>query len=286
MIFRFPGGKRKGGIIEKILSKAPKLYSEFREPFVGGGIFWKIDINVPRWINDIDSDLMFVYSALKNRPDDFIKSCREIEPPQEGESLTSSKGGKPLYNARLKKVFDEMVKNKENDPALSYFFINRTVWGGRINYNIPSRLYYSNPQGWNITKTDKLERAAKLLKDCRITNVDYSFLLNTPGENVFIYCDPPYVDVSNLSKSSQLYVHNFTINDHMRLSDNIKLCKHKVLISYDDDKNGIVRSLYQKQDGFNIYEESWIYSGTYRSNDPQNKKRVGNELIITNYLMD
>ena len=285
MIFRYCGGKNKKSIREKILSKAPLFYSSYREPFIGGGgIFWQIDTGVERWINDLDKDLISVYLALRERPEDFIKKCREIKPAEKNEPLTSSRpGGKEIYNKRLKEVFDDFLTNPNTDRALKYFFFNRTNWGGRTDYTRPSRMYFSNPSGWNIVKKDALEKAAQLLKNVRITNEDYNCLLEEPGNDVFAYLDPPYLVNTGFNDGSLLYRHNFTIEDHTRLAQNVQKCPHKVLLSYDDDKDGIIRGLYSGAN-FNIYEEEWTYCGTSSSEEVKNKKKkIGKELIITNY---
>jgi len=276
--FRFPGGKSKKSIRQRILKYAPKIYKEARFPFVGGGgIFFAIDPNIKRWINDIDMDLMSVYIALKERSQEFIEECKKIEPQKLSEKLTSTKkGGKKIYNARLKKVFDQFVKDKNMDPALRYYFLNRVVWYGRVNYDLPSRLYYSNPQGWNIIKKDVLEKAAEFLKNTHITIGPYEKLLQQKGDSVFIFADPPYLKNTNLQRSSQLYKYGFTLEQHKKFAEDVQKCKHKVLITYDD--NPLIRQMYPSSEGFTIIEENWTYCGTSKS-----KKEKGKELIIINY---
>ena len=285
MIFRYPGGKNKKSIQNKILARAPLFYSEYRECFAGGaGIFWAIDTNVKRWINDLDEDLISVYLALRDRPAEFIQKCRKIKPPEKGEPLTSSRpGGKKIYNKRLKEVFDDFLTNPNTDVALKYFFMNRVNWAGRVDYTRPSRMYFSNPSGWNIVKKDTLEKASQLLKNVQITNESYERLLEEPGNDVFIYADPPYLVNTGFNDGSLLYRHNFTVEDHTRLAQNVHKCPHKVLLSYDDDKDGIIRDLYSGAN-FNICEESWTYCGTSSSAEVKDKKKkIGRELIITNY---
>jgi len=266
-IFRYPGGKSKAGIRNWILAQMPADTLEYREPFVGGGgVFFSVDTQLTRWINDIHPDLIAVYRALK-RNDGFIESCKQIKPACSGELLSGR------YNARLGRIFDRFKHNEEMDPALRYFFLNRTVFAGRVNYNIPSRLYYSHPDGWNIIKTTKLEDAAGCLKRVKITCRDYNHLLVAPGNKVWIYIDPPYVVNTNLTPSSQLYQHNFTIDDHVLLAERVKNCKHRVCLSYD--KHPLIRDLYKD---FRIIERDHTNCGTTNST----KQRV-TELLILNY---
>lgn len=284
---RYPGGKSRKSVQEKILRYAPKVIEEYREPFVGGGgIFFALDNEVPpvRWINDINCDLMAVYLALRDNSDEFISKCRSINPEQSWEDKTYPKAGSSgkQYNARLKAAFDQLIKDRENDPAFSYFFVNRTVWGGRVNYDMPSRLYFSNPSGWNITVTNRLQCAADLLKGTIITCGNYKQLLAQPSEynNVWIYCDPPYVVDTEAISSSKLYKYGFTKQDHIALRDDILDSHHKVCISYDDDPDGMIRELYR---GFYIHELEWTYSGTSSSKNASKTKKKGKELLITNY---
>ena len=278
-ILRYPGGKSSKSVASRIMLMFPE-YSEIRIPFVGGGgIFFHLHPgDHPVWINDINPGLMAVYEALKNRPHKFISKCREIKPDSGEDPLVPAKDGKALYNGRLKALFDEFKGDEEMDQALRYFFINRTVWGGRVVYGDESRLYFSNPRGWNVTKGRRLEAAALRASTAKITCGDYPPLLECPGNNVLVYCDPPYFSDTVASEKSQLYAYGFSREDHVRLADNISRCPHKVCISYDDDEEGFIRSLYPESDGYNLVSTEWSYVGSSRE-----KKAKGKELIITNY---
>ena len=148
---------------------------------------------------------------------------------------------------------------------------------GRVNYAIPSRLSFGSHAGWNIVATDKLEQAAAAIQGVRLTCGDYRVLLEEAGEGVFVFCDCPYVVNSYLPPSSQLYQHSFTESDHFDFADAVKACKHKVMVTYDDDDEGLVRSLFPKSE-FWIEELSWTYTGT-----TEKRKRHGRELLILNY---
>jgi len=134
-------------------------------------------------------------------------------------------------------------------------------------------LYYSNPSGWNITTSGVLEEAAELVKDVTITHGDYNTLLLAYGEDVLIYCDPPYYIKSNTIKTDKLYQFCFDEDDHVELRNNIRLSNHKICLSYNDDP--FIRELYKD---FNFHEEEWAYCGS-----SQKVKKTGKELIITNY---
>lgn len=284
---RYPGGKTRRSVQQTILSYAPQNYIEYREPFVGGGgIFFSVKNNTDMfnrvqktWINDINKDLISVYLAFRDDIDRFIEKCKSIKPAELGEleSFPTKNSSGKKYNSRLMNVFYELLDN-DSDAALRYFFINRTVWMGRVIFDPAkrSRMYFSNPSGWNIIKQEKrLRQISKYLAGTKITAGDYNDLLLESGEKVWIYCDPPYIKDTDLNSHSKLYEHSFSMDDHLRFFDIVRKCNHKVAISYDDDKDGIIRELYKD---FNIYELKWIYSGNTKE-----IKEEGRELLITNY---
>jgi DNA adenine methylase len=260
-IFRYPGGKSRRNVRDWIFSYAP-AYREYREPFVGGGgIFFDINRLHNRWINDKDENLIAVYQALKDKPEEFIDKCRSVATYSSGDG------------EHLKAAFDQIAFNENEDKAFRFFFVNRTVWGGRVNYQYKSRVYFSNPEGWSNNITYRLHTAATYLQDVRITCGDYEVLLSEPGENVWVYCDPPYV--KPFKGTSSLYRHDFNHQDHERFAEAVRRSTHKVAVSYEDDPEGTVRSLFK---GFDIRETEWTYSGT-----GTNEKRRGKELLILNY---
>ncbi len=255
----------------------PSEIKEFREPFVGGGgIFFGLPSDIPaRWINDINEPLISVYKALRDRPDAFIKACRDILPMQPNEPEVAKGKGK-TYNKRLGEIFNDFANNQEMDQALRYFFINRTVWAGRVTYDpkLKSRLYYSNPQGWNaVHREGFLESVAAHLQGTKITCGSYEELLAAEGQDVWIYLDPPYYRDTELVATDKQYQFGFTEQDHINFANNCKESKHKLCISYDN--HPVIWELFKD---FNVQKHEWAYSGT-----SQEVKTIGQELIITNY---
>lgn len=271
-LLRYPGGKSKG--LQQIVKLFPANFEEFREPFVGGGsVFFSIDSRKRRWINDLNPHLMAVYKALRDCPDTFIASCRAIAPASSNDPIfLSSKG--TAYSKRLRDLFWRYVEDDNADSALRYFVLNRMGLNGRVLVNKASRrrMYFSNPEGWNIVNGDALETAAERLTGARISTGDYAALLTEEGNDCLVYCDPPYWRDTQLSKSGKLYEHGFTEADHLRFRDAVIASPHRVIVSYDDCP--FIRDHWQ---GFGIHEAGWHYCGTTVG------RHQGRELIITNY---
>lgn len=278
-IFRYYGGKSSPHIRKLLLGYAPLEYASYREAFVGGGgLYFAIDPAKARWINDINPDLMAVYNALHDRPDEFIALCRSILPAQPGEPTTPRPKGTPI-NQRLRELFYQFLDDPQADRALRYFFLNRTSFEGRVVLDPArrSRTCFTNPAGWNIVSGPALEKAAARLHDTHITCGDFEDIFTAPGDNVFIYSDAPYVRDTELGASSKLYEYGFTMADHERLASVVRRSPHQVLMSYDDHPR--IRELYAG-DTFRIHEAEWTYC-----NGKKKERRVGRELIITNYAV-
>lgn len=278
-VLRYPGGK--ADVVGLLRHYRPEGVKELREPFVGGGsFFFEVGFTCARaWLNDMHDGLMAVYAALRDRPEEFIAKCRAIAPAQPDDRMTGRgvRGGAPK-NARLKAIFDQLKLDESADQALRYFFINRTNFGsGRVNYDIPSRQCFGSSAGWTIAAIDRLEQAASALQGVRLTCGDYLPLFEEPGDDVLIFADPPYVVNSRLSASSQLYQHSFTEGDHYAFAEAVRNCRHKVMVTYDEDEHGLVRSLFPAED-YLVEELGWRYAGSTLG-----EKKLGRELLICNY---
>ncbi len=163
-ILRYPGAKSRKSVAMRILTKRPKEFSEYREPFCGGaGIAMMIDPRIQRWINDLDERPMTIMKALRDDPDGFLKACREISPLAPNE-----KPGQPDYEsgrARLRRAFEDAQQGKLGNKAVEYYFLNRTAHSART---ASEKQYFSAPERWNIIMGDRLISASERLKGTRI----------------------------------------------------------------------------------------------------------------------
>ena len=273
MIFRYPGGKSRPYVQQQILRLLPDDISEYREGFLGGGgIFWGISPSVKRWINDLDPNLMAVYFALRDRPDEFTRLCRMIPPHSAADDHHGE--GRLRVNLRLKSELERLYHDDNADPALRYLFVNRLNWLGRVIYGQPSRVRLAHARGWDVVFSPDMGHAAQILKGTRITCEDYARLLSEPGEQVFIFLDPPYYRPRPMATSQRLYTHEFEeAADHEWLAEEVRKSPHRWMVCYNDC--AAVRALYRN---YNFIENKWAYVGQHG-----NSKKIGRELVITNY---
>ena len=129
-------------------------------------------------------------------------------------------------------------------------------------------------QRFTESSINRLQQVEKVLSGSEITNLDYSELLTTKGQGVFIFLDPPYYS----AKKSKLYGNggcNHINFDYNRFANDVKQCNHLFMITLDDDP--YIRSLFRFA---NIFEWSLQYG---MNNVGAKKAARGKELLITNF---
>ncbi|MDR1866034.1 MAG: DNA adenine methylase [Bacteroidales bacterium] len=259
---RYPGGKSRA--IDTIAKLIPD-FDEFREPFLGGGsVFIYLKQRYPHkkfWINDLYTELYRFWSATQNDIDaltDKIYEWRKSYP-----------AGKELYQF----LNNNMNSFNDLERAAAFFIYNRitfsgtTLSGGYSEGAFTGRFTQSSIQ--------RLTQLAQIIKGSTITNYDYQDVIRQEGENVFIFLDPPYYSATK----SALYGKNGNLHklfDHVRFAENMKICPHKWLITYDD--SNYIRELFSFA---NIIPWNLTYG---MRNVTENSNQTGKELFISNYI--
>ena len=258
---RYPGGKTRAA--EMLTSGAP-YFEEYREPFIGGGsVFIKMKQKQPYakyWINDLYYDLYCFWDEAKNHHEEMIKIIREWK--------TKYTDGKVLHAYLCNNLFNF----SKIERAAAFFVLNRITFsgtslsGGYSQGSFDGRFTESSIQ--------RVIDIVPLLEGVKITNTDYADVLREEGENVFIFLDPPYYTATK----SALYGNNGELHkgfDHERFADEVKNCKHKWMITYDDCD--YIRGLYKD---FEIIPFELMYG---MRNVTKNATMKGNEIVILNY---
>lgn len=253
---RYPGGKAKA--LRKILPLIPEGFSEYREPFLGGGsvfiAFKQQNPNTLCRINDLNRDVYCFWRAMKENPNELIDAITQIKKvSRDGKSLHVK-----LARAKTSGVFGR---------GLRFYILNRITYSGTVDSGGYSSEAFE--KRFTLSKIEKLRPLANLLRKVEITNESYESLLSKKGKNVFIFLDPPYWK----SRNSRLYGRNGNLSrifDHRQFAENVKKCEHKWLITCDDST--LIRELFSF---------ACIYPWEMRYG--MNKKQIkGKELFITN----
>jgi DNA adenine methylase len=263
---RYPGGKSRA--IPQIQNHLPESFQEFREPFVGGGsVFLFIRQNYPHvkiWINDLNYDLYCFWKSAQTDIHNLAQAVAKIKEE----------------NHHGQKLFDELRENfhtdmSDFDRAVRFFVMNRISFSGTVDSGGYSEAAFQ--MRFTHSSIKRLMSLGPLLRDVKITHLDYKSVIHEPGEDVFVFLDPPYLAATK----SRLYGKNGSLHttfDHAQFAEEMKRCPHKWLITYDDSS-----TIRQNFAASNLHEWQLQYG---MNNYKQDKANKGKELFITNYLLE
>ena len=259
---RYPGGKSRA--VETIAKLIPD-FDEFREPFLGGGsVFVYVKQRYPNkkyWINDLYSELYKFWEMTQKDVDTLIAKVYEWK-----EKYPI---GKELFQFLNK----NLTEFNDLEKAAAFFIFNRITFSGTTLSGGYSEGAFTGR--FTESSIKRLNDLAKVINGSTITNYDYEEVVKKEGENVFIFLDPPYYSATK----SALYGKKGNLHksfDHQRFAENMKNCKHKWLITYDDSE--YIRNLFSFA---NIIPWNLTYG---MRNITENSDQNGKELFISNYI--
>lgn len=261
---RYPGGKQRA--IAKISEMLPASVKEYREPMVGGGsVFFharNIELAKHYWINDKFSELTIFWKIVQDQ-----KTCHRMQ--HDLEALRKSFRSAKAIKAHYLKVREEQPR----DPyriALLFFFFNRVTFSGTTRAGGFSSA--ASLSRFTASSIDRLGILPDALSGVQITALDFEEVVSKPGDDVFLFLDPPYYT------ASKLYGHNGSLHefDHERLAKILHKSKHRFLITYDDCNE--IRQLYSW-----AKIKPWRLQYGMNNCNVENLSKVGQELFVLNY---
>jgi len=259
---RYPGGKSRA--VETIAKLIPD-FDEFREPFLGGGsVFVYLKQRYPNkkyWVNDLYAELYKFWAMTQKDVNALIEKVYEW---REKYPI-----GKELFQFLNKNLTDF----NDLERAAAFFIFNRITFSGTTLSGGYSEGAFTGR--FTESSIKRLNDLAKVINGSVITNHDYEELVKKEGENVFIFLDPPYYSATK----SALYGKNGNLHksfDHKRFAENMKNCRHKWLITYDDSE--YIRDLFS-------FAHIIPWNLTYgMRNITENSDQTGKELFLSNYF--
>jgi DNA adenine methylase len=260
---RYPGGKSRA--IQQIAQHVPQDFTEYREPFVGGGsVFIWLRQQYPTrqfWINDLNRDVYCFWLAAQ----------------QDSERLRSEVWRIKRETHDGKKLFVELSKQdttnySDIERAVRFFVLNRITFSGTVDSGGYSQKAYESR--FTDSSIERLKPLSPLLKGVRITNEDYRTVLQASGEGVFVFLDPPYLTATKSRLYGKGGILHTTFN-HEEFAAELRENHHAWLVTYDD--SAPIRRNFAFA---NCYEWELQYG---MNNYKQGSAAKGKELFITNY---
>ncbi len=257
---RYPGGKSKA---LKTLAPWFPSFSEYREPFIGGGsVALMVSQNFPQmpvWVNDKYVYLYNFWTQLRDNGNELSYKLLEIKKSVEGNDVEHRK----LFDDHKLKI----SQSEGVDQAVSFFILNKCSYSGLTENSTFS--VQASKSNFSQIAIKKLPVYSSIIQNWKITNLDYSELLKEKGNDVFVFLDPPY-DIKSFLYGTDKKMHSDFC--HVRFAKDVEECKHKFMITYN-----VNDWLVERYKNFHQREFLLQYSMVHRKN---NKK---SELLISNY---
>ena len=265
---RYPGGKSRA--CTKLAQHFPDLknFTEFREPFVGGGsvalFIAKLYPHLDIWINDLYRPLAIFWQQLQHdgqAMQDKLWSIKNMNPDRDS--------AKELFINAKEGVNDE--SKSQFDRAVDFYIANKCSFSGLTESSSFSP--QASESNFSYRGIEKLGEYSKLIENWNITNLDWKELMSD-NKNAFIYLDPPYEIGNNLyGKKGDMHKH-FNHDDFATVCDEFTAPQ---LISYNSSQ--VIRDRFKN---WNAAEFDHTYTmrsvGDYMK-DQQERK----ELLLLNY---
>ena len=265
---RYPGGKSRA--LSKLFQFIPDLkdYTEFREPFLGGGsVAIEIGKRYPHidiWVNDLYEPLYNFWKVLQSDG----QKLRDILIQLKQKHSDPSSAKQLFLDAK-----DYLAKPVGNsiDRAVSFYVVNKCSFSGLTENSAFSK--QASESNFSVNGIEKLPEYSLMIKKWKITNLSYEHMLSDE-EETYIYLDPPYEIKSNLYGRKGDMHKGF---DHDEFATICDKSTSPILISYNSSQ--LIRDRFDK---WTVAEFAHTY--TMRSTGCYNKEQASRkELVLMNY---
>ena len=236
---KWTGGKRK--LLPIIKSLMPDNYTNYFEPFVGGGALFFELAPQQALINDFNTELINCYQQIKEHPDQLITLLQHHK----------EKNTKDYYLDLRSVDRDGRIEQMTGvEKAARIMYMLRVDFNGlyRVNaknqFNVPYGRY-KNPK---IVDSELIYAISNYLNknSIQIVSGDFEKAVETAKQGDFVYFDPPYIPISETSAFTSYTHEGFSYDDQVRLRDTFKkLSERGVHVMLSNSSSSLVYELYK-----------------------------------------
>lgn len=244
---KWAGGKRS--LINQILSHVPEDLDKYYEPFLGAGsLLFSLPRDLPKFVSDFNSELISVYTAIRDDVDGVLKELRKL-----------SNNKETYLEIRSWDRSSRFAQRTAASRAARFIFLNKCGYNGlyRVNslgqYNVP----YGNPKNVDFIAESNLRAVSDFLNakdkrgvfNTRITSGDYREIVrNASGYGSLVYFDPPYHPTSATSNFTSYSSNGFDENNQIELRDEIvRLTEAGVRVLHSNSDTEFIRRLFKEK---------------------------------------
>lgn len=268
-VLKWVGGKRQ--LLDTFRPLLPKKISTYCEPFVGGGALLFHLQPKTAYINDINPELIRVYTVIKENVDELIEELEKFENTAEQFYAVRDWDRNKEYYSTLTDV----------QKAARVLYLNKTCYNGlyRVNnageFNSP----FGNYRNPNIVNAPVLRAVSAYFNsaDIHMTTTDYVEVLKNVPKGAFVYLDPPYDPVSETASFTGYSKGGFSREDQIKLReccDDLNARGIKFMLS-----NSATEFILEQYAAYNIT----IVKAKRAVNSVASKRGDVDEVVVRNY---
>ncbi|MFA5382019.1 MAG: DNA adenine methylase [Candidatus Micrarchaeia archaeon] len=268
---KWVGGKRQ--LIDILFENIPTSFSNYHEPFVGGGALyfrlWDEGLIKKAYLNDFNSHLYNVYKIIKSKPSELIEELK-----------TSKYQNEKKTYYKLRNKYNNQEYQDDTERAALFIYFNKTGFNGlwRVNskdqYNVPMGKY-KNP---TLCDEDNIKLVSEALKKATLSNKDFSSVMGNTKANDFVYFDPPYHPLTETSNFTTYTKFDFTKEDQIRLKKlYVTLDLKKVNVMLSNSPAPLIMQLYSNYNPIKVQAKRMI-------NCKSDKRGAIEEIVAMNYI--
>ena len=267
---RYPGGKSRA--CTKMDPYFPDLrnYTEFREPFLGGGsVAIHISKKYPHLkitVNDLYEPLINFWVQLQTFRDELTEKIKEYK-----SNHPEPVSAKELFLNSKKVINDRSIDDLER--AAAFYIVNKCSFSGLTESSSFSQ--QASNSNFSMRGIEKLPGYSEIISHWHINQYSYEYLMReNVHDGIFMYLDPPYDIKDNLyGKKGEMHKHF----DHDKFAEDCDKSKIKMMVSYNSDQ--LIKERFKNWDATEFDLTYTMRSvGEYMRDQKQRK-----ELILMNY---
>jgi DNA adenine methylase len=226
---RYPGGKRRlGGVVTRLLEENGLQDVQYAEPYAGGAAI-AISLLLEEYasavhINDLSRPVFAFWSTVLHDPKSLCDRISRVK-----VTMTEWR--------RQRKIYEQRDSAPLEDLGFATFFLNRTNRSGIIGGGVIGGKKQTGKWGLDVrfTKEALIERIQKIaryrsrIKLYQMDGLDFTKnVVPKLGRKAFVFYDPPYIE-----RSRYLYLSDYKIEDHRRLSKLVERLRQPWIVTYD-----------------------------------------------------
>lgn len=265
---KWVGGKRQ--LLPAISNLLPKKYTNYYEPFIGGGaLFFHLQPK-KAVINDYNTELTNVYNVIKTDVQKLIEHLK-----------THKNESDYFYDIRALDRSNAFHDLSDIERASRVIYLNKTCYNGL--YRVNNSGEFNSPFGRykkpNIVNEITLRAVNKYLNnnDITVLNKDFEEVLEGITKSSFVYFDPPYDPISKSSNFTGYVEGGFNMFDQVRLRNSCNVLNDKgVKFLLSNSASPSILELYKE------YDIQYV-KATRSINSNAKKRGEVDEVLIRNY---